>query len=121
MISVRKSGDFEKEEITDLEGAKNVEKEVLLGREEGVESFAMRRFTLNGNGNTPFHGHDWEHEVYVLSGRGKIRTKDEERELSAGDAIYVPSDEKHQFVSDREGLTFLCLVPKRGEPTTSAG
>lgn len=119
MISVRKSENFEKQEITDLEGAENVEKEVLLGDPEGVETFAMRRFTLGRDGHTPYHGHDWEHEVYVLSGQGKIRTDEGDTVLSAGDTVYVPANEEHQFVSESEGFTFLCLVPKRGEPTTS--
>lgn len=119
MISINKAEDFVKEEITDLKGAEKVEKEVLLGDPESVETFAMRRFTLGSGGHTPYHGHDWEHEVYVLAGRGKIKTEEGDRELSAGDAVYVPSNEEHQFVSENEGLTFLCLVPRRGEPTTS--
>jgi len=119
MISVRKSDNFEKKEITDLEGAENVEKEVLLGDPEGVENFAMRRFSLGAGGHTPHHAHDWEHEIYVLSGRGKIKTEKGDEKLSPGDAVYVPSNEKHQFVSECEGMTFLCLVPRRGEPTTS--
>ncbi|MCF7891122.1 cupin domain-containing protein [Candidatus Bipolaricaulota bacterium] len=119
MISVNRSEDFEKQEITDLEDAEDVEKEVLLGDPEGVETFAMRRFTLGRGGHTPHHRHDWEHEVYVLAGRGKIKTDEGDKELSGGDAVYVPSNEDHQFVSETEGFTFLCLVPKRGEPTTS--
>lgn len=120
MISVNKEGEFERKEITDLEGASGVEKEVLLGKPEGVETFAMRRFTLTEAGHTPYHSHDWEHEIYVVEGEGKISTEDGEEELSAGDAAYVPSGERHQFVSESEGFAFLCLVPKRGEPTTSS-
>lgn len=119
MISVRKSENFEKQEITDLEDAEDVEKEVLLGDPEGVETFAMRRFTLGAEGHTPYHGHDWEHEVYVLAGKGKIRTDNGDEALSAGDAVYVPTNEEHQFISESEEFAFLCLVPKRGEPTTS--
>ncbi|MBS3787879.1 cupin domain-containing protein [Candidatus Bipolaricaulota bacterium] len=119
MISVRKSEDFEKREVTDLDEAENVEKEVLLGDPEGVETFAMRRFTLGNGGHTPYHYHNWEHEIYVLDGRGKIRTEQGGRELSGGDAVYVPSNEKHQLVSESEGFAFLCLVPRRGEPTIS--
>lgn len=119
MISINRAGEYEKKEITDLEGAEKVDKEVLLGASEGVETFAMRRFTLDAGGHTPYHGHDWEHEIYVLAGKGKIKTGDGDKELGAGDTVYVPSGEEHQFISDSEGFTFLCLVPKRGEPTTS--
>lgn len=119
MVKVRKSGEFDKKKVTDLKGAKDVEKEVLLGQPEGVESFAMRRFTLDSHGQTPYHSHEWEHEVYVLNGKGKIKTKNGEKAISGGDVAYVPSGEIHQFVSESEGLRFLCLVPKRGEPTIS--
>ena len=119
MISIKNPDDFEEEEITDLEDAENIKKEVLLGAPEGVETFAMRRFTLGKGGHTPYHNHGWEHEIYVLAGQGKIKTEKGYRELSSGDAVYVPSDEKHQFISENTGLEFLCLVPKRGEPTTS--
>lgn len=120
MIKVKSSEDFEKKEITDLEGAENVEKEVLLGAPEGVENFAMRRFTLDKEGHTPYHSHDWEHEVYVLRGTGKVKMESGVEEVTAGSAAYIPPNEKHQFISEEEGLTFLCLVPKRGEPTTSS-
>ncbi len=119
MITVKHSGDFEKKEITDLEGAEKVEKEILLGAPEEVENFAMRRFTLDKGGHTPYHCHDWEHEVYVLAGTGKIKTESGEETVEAGSTAYVPPNEEHQFISEEEGLTFLCLVPKRGEPTTS--
>lgn len=119
MLHVKKDGEFETKEITDLKGAEGVRKEVLLGAPEGVETFAMRRFTLEEGGQTPYHSHDWEHEIFVLEGKGKIRTEDGEKDLASGDAVYVPSDNKHQFLSESEGFAFLCLVPKRGEPTTA--
>lgn len=117
MIHVNKSDKFEPVDITDLEGIKGVTKEVLLGGDEGVRTFAMRRFTLEKDGYTPFHKHDWEHEVFILEGQGKIKTDDGFVEVEAGDAVYVPPNEEHQFLNDGEELQFLCLVPNKGEST----
>ncbi len=117
MISVNKSDKVEPVDITDLQGVKGVTKEVLLGEDEGVHTFAMRRFTLEEGGYTPFHKHDWEHEVFVLKGKGRIKTHDGFVDVGAGDAVYVPPNEEHQFLNDGEELRFLCLVPNRGEST----
>ncbi len=121
MISVNKSDEVETSVITDLAGANGVRKQVMLGKDEKVETFAMRKFTLEEEGYTPFHDHDWEHEIYVLSGEGRVKTADGYLEVEAGDAVYVPPNEKHQFINDGENMEFLCLVPNRGEPTVAAG
>ena len=51
-------------------GAKGVQVQWLLAQPEGAPNFALRRFTLEPNGQTPLHSHPWEHEVYVLQGGG---------------------------------------------------
>ena len=40
----------------------------LITKAEGAPRFAMRVFTLEPAGHTPYHAHEWEHEVYVLAG-----------------------------------------------------
>ncbi len=44
----------------------------LVDAKMGAENFAMRRFTLKRDGYTPLHTHNWEHEVYILSGSGTV-------------------------------------------------
>ncbi|MFP3953499.1 MAG: cupin domain-containing protein [Candidatus Bipolaricaulota bacterium] len=119
MISVNKSDEVKVSAITDLEGAAGVKKQVMLGEEENVATFAMRKFTLEEEGYTPFHEHDWEHEVYVLGGRGRIKTDEGFLDVESGDAVYVPPNERHQFINDGREMEFLCLVPNRGEPTVA--
>lgn len=85
---------------------------VLIGREEGAPGFAMRHFTLEPGGHTPLHEHNYEHEVFILGGRGLVRTGDSFRGISAGQAVYVAPNERHQFRNPgTEPLVFLCLVP----------
>lgn len=75
-------------------------------------TFVLRVFTLKPGGHTPRHTHPWEHEVYVLSGKGRAEG---ERgfDLAAGDAVYVAPGEVHSFVNRGDGdLRFICVIPK---------
>ena len=96
----------------EAEGAAGVRIQWLLDEAVGAGKFAMRRFIIEPGGNTPFHAHDWEHEVYILRGRGLLVTDEGEREIGPDMAILVEPNERHQFCALPEGsLEFLCLVP----------
>jgi len=84
----------------------------LINESDGAPNFLMRHFTIESGGFTPYHQHDWEHEVYVLEGQGKVRYEDHEERIEPGDAILIPAGKKHQFRADSEPLRFLCMVPK---------
>jgi len=95
------------------EGVKGVEKQVLLGPEDGVPNFIMRQFTVALGGYTFYHTHDFEHEIYILSGTGVARSDRGETSFSKDTAILVKPNEVHQFVNNgTEPLVFLCLIPK---------
>ena len=117
-MTIVKSGDETKKvTVEKMEGAEKVQKELLIGPKENPPNFAMRRFTVGNGGQTPLHTHDWEHEVYILKGKGEVMTEDGPQNIEAGNTVYVNPGEKHQFKSDSEELVFLCLVPNRGEPS----
>jgi len=44
----------------------------LITEETGAPNFAMREFTVGPGGSTPRHVHPWEHEVFVLAGKGTV-------------------------------------------------
>jgi quercetin dioxygenase-like cupin family protein len=72
----------------------------------------MRVFEVQPGASTPFHSHAWEHEVFILAGRGKLRGAESEWELTPGDAVYVPGDEQHCFTNTGpEVLRFTCCIP----------
>jgi quercetin dioxygenase-like cupin family protein len=74
----------------------------------------MRLFDLAPGGRTPYHRHDYEHEVFVLSGRGTVRQGDERTHLAPGTAVLVQPMEWHGFEADgQQGMQMLCLVPNR--------
>ncbi len=84
----------------------------LIGAREGAPNFAMRQFEVAQGGFTPRHSHPYEHEVFVLEGRGTIAEGDQIHPIQAGDVVYVAPDEIHQFRnSGDQPLKFLCLVP----------
>ena len=100
-------------EAVEMEGAKDVTIQWLLRRSHGVPNFEMRRFTVKKDGHTPYHQHDFEHEIYVLSGHGMMKYGDEEQEIHPEDVIYVPANDWHQFRNAGDAdFVFMCLVPK---------
>ena len=95
------------------EGAVGVKIKWLINENNGAPTFLMRQFTLDAGGHTPFHTHDWEHEVYVLDGAGVVKYEEKEENIAPGDAILIPPNKKHQFrASSDKQLKFLCMVPK---------
>ena len=105
----------------EMVGAAGVTMRLMVGRADGAPNYAMRHFTVEPGGQTPRHSHDYEHEIYVVEGAGRIEQDGEFSELKAGDVIYVKSNVTHQFVnSGRAPFKFLCLVPVTfdcGRPT----
>lgn len=93
-------------------GAEGATIQWLIDESVGAPNFAMRRFVVAPGGFTPLHEHPWEHEVYVLRGRGEVVLTDETVPFAADHAILVAPDEKHQFRNTGdEPAEFLCLVP----------
>ena len=103
--------DVEATPVTEA-GAANTTIRWLLTRADGAPGFAMRLLELAPGGSTPLHTHDWEHEVYVLSGRGEAVTAAGPVSMAAGDALLVVPNELHQFRNTQgDALRFLCLIP----------
>ncbi|MCD4701598.1 MAG: cupin domain-containing protein [Candidatus Aegiribacteria sp.] len=109
---VRKDIDATAEDVL-MEEARGVKKRVLISEADGAPNFIMRQFTIEPGGHTPYHTHSWEHEVYVLSGTGRVRCGEKGYELGAGSVVLVLPEEEHNFVNTgSEPLVFLCIIPK---------
>ena len=93
-------------------GVEGVTIQWLLDEQRGAPNFSMRRYVIQPGGCTPWHQHDWEHEVYVLRGSGVVVTEAGETPIGPDTAILVMPNEGHQFrAAAAEPLEFLCLVP----------
>lgn len=108
---VRKVDEVKRDDV-EQEGAAGVKLRRLIAKDDGAPNFAMREFELEPGGHTPFHAHGWEHEVYVLAGRGVVAGEEGEFPLEPGTVVLVPPSEKHNFKNTgSEVLRFLCVVP----------
>ena len=95
-----------------MEGVKDVSLRLLVGRGDGATTFAMRHFTIEVGGHTPRHSHNYEHEIYILEGAGRVEHEGEFHDIRAGDSLFIEPNRIHQFVNHGSApLRFLCLVP----------
>ena len=94
------------------DGIKGVTMKLLVGRDDGAPTFAIRHFSVEAGGYTPRHQHPWEHEVLILEGSCEFECNGESTQLAKGDGLYIPSNDMHQFRNTgTQSLEFLCIVP----------
>ncbi len=101
-----------------LEGAKEVYKQVPISKQDGSPNFSFRVFTIEPNGHTPFHRHPFEHLNYVIEGHGTlVEENGKEHEVKKGDFALILPDEKHQYKnrSLKDSFMIICAVPKEYE------
>lgn len=108
-MKVRNYRQVEAEEAEEAEG---VTIRWVIGEEEGAPNFVMRVFDVEPGAATPLHTHEWEHEVFVLAGRGRVHGGGEEALLGEGDTVFVAPMEQHRFTNEGDDpLRFICVVP----------
>ncbi len=101
-----------------MEGAKDIYKQVPISKDDGSPEFSFRVFTIEPGGYTPFHRHPFEHLNYIIEGSGAIVSESgEEREVKRGDFVLVLPDEKHQYKNKSASgcMVMICAVPKEYE------
>lgn len=82
----------------------------------GAEAFSTGVVVLEPGKGHERHTHpDSEEILYVLSGEGTQTVADEERQVSAGDTIYIPAGVEHSTInSSWEPLRFLAMYGPPG-------
>lgn len=99
-------------EAVEMEEAKNVKVRWLISDKDNAKNFAMRLFELESDGNTPFHAHDWEHEVFILEGEGEVKIDEKTYPIKKDSVVFVEPKQKHGFKNTGNSLLkFLCLIP----------
>jgi quercetin dioxygenase-like cupin family protein len=80
---------------------------------EGSKIFAVRHIEIETSGYSPYHSHPWEHEIFVLEGKGTVLGNKKAKAISVGDLISIPAKETHQIKNTgRSTLKILCMIPK---------
>jgi len=89
-----------------------VVKREVINADDGAPNFCMRVFEVEPGRRTPLHSHEWEHEVFVLSGRGVVRGEQGETQIAKDSVVFVPPNERHRFINNGyEILRFICVIP----------
>jgi quercetin dioxygenase-like cupin family protein len=94
-------------------GTEGIDFKQLIAKNMEAPHFYMRLIDISPGGHTERHTHEWEHEVFVVEGRGKVALKDREVEIVQGDAVFVEPNEVHEFVNSGSSLLrVICVIPK---------
>ena len=85
-------------------------RELLAHRNSCIRNQSLAEARLEAGGATQEHYHRVTEEIYFIThGTGRIRIEGELREVKAGDAIAIPSGQKHKlWNTGTETLRLLC-------------
>jgi quercetin dioxygenase-like cupin family protein len=117
-MKIKKRIELVREEVSDSD-AKGVRFYPAITARDGAPTFALRLFEIGAEGNTPYHSHEWEHEVYIIEGNGFIMGENKKLRIEKNDFIYVEPQEVHQFIAGESGLKMICIVPNKGQPCST--
>jgi len=99
-------------QVEGIKAAPGVTMRVVAGPAEGAPTFVMRVFEIQPGSATPFHSHAWEHEIFILAGKGVVRSGGKETALAEGDAVTVLPNEQHSFLNaGKDVFRMICVVP----------
>ena len=93
-------------------GAHRVLMKQLVGKEDGAEKTALHEIRIQKGGRTSVHRHNWQHQIYVTSGRGVLVIGEKRIPLKAGDILVIARGEEHGFEQrGNSPLLFLTVTP----------
>jgi mannose-6-phosphate isomerase-like protein (cupin superfamily) len=86
-------------------------REILAPRNSTIQRQSLAEATLHPGRETEEHFHATSEEIYyIISGTGRMRIEEEEREVGPGDGIAILPGRKHKLWNIGEGdLVFLCI------------
>jgi quercetin dioxygenase-like cupin family protein len=95
-------------------GVEGVTIQNVISEKDGATNFFMRIFEMEPGVFTEPHAHDFEHEIYILEGEGKVMGEGDPRPIRKGDILFIPCNEKHTFRNEGPGkLSWICLIPSQ--------
>ncbi len=102
-------------DIEPVEEVQGVLKREVITAEDGAPNFFMRVFEVQPGSSTPSHSHPWEHEVFILTGKGVVVGSQGAIPVAKEGVVFVAPDEPHCFVNtgNNEPFRFICVIPKQ--------
>ena len=85
----------------------------LIAEKDGATNFAMRVIEIKRKGEKiPLHQHNYEHEIFIIEGKGSVLSPRGERPVAPGDFVFVQPDEMHGFENaGDQPFRFICVIP----------
>jgi len=99
--------------IKDIEaGDRSILKEVLVPAKEKIGAeFSLAHAKVLPGGATLLHSLSSSEAYIIISGSGRMRIEDEEKDVEAGQVVYIPPDAKQKITNTGDGdLVFYCVV-----------
>lgn len=83
------------------------------------DSMSLGLFVMPAGAVYPQDPHTEDEVYYIVSGAGRLRVGDEERDLKPGTTVFVEAGAERAFTSTNENLILLvAFVPPRGSRAT---
>ena len=98
------------------EEIQGVLKREVITANDGAPHFCMRVFEVEPGSSTPSHSHSWEHEVFILSGKGVVVGEQGATPIGKENVVFITPNEPHCFVNTgNDPLRFICVIPLQPE------
>ncbi len=95
-------------EELDLEGGGKIR--WLITHKDGADKYSMRLITIHKGKSTPSHQHDYEHEIFVISGEGETILDGKRYQVNSNDFIFIPGG-IHHVLNAYSDMKVICVVP----------
>jgi quercetin dioxygenase-like cupin family protein len=76
---------------------------LISPQNSSTRNLSIQISTIPKGSGQPIHAHDPEQCYYIIKGTGIMIIEDETREVTSGDAIYIPSNKKHGIKNIGDG------------------
>ncbi len=97
-------------DVTPFRRGNGVETALLIGRERGAARFTSGLTSFPPDSGAPFHCHNCDEQVTVLSGSARVEVGGQTDTLGPHDSTFIPAGLYHRFVNTgREPLVILWI------------
>ena len=93
-------------EELDLEGGGKIR--WLITHRDGAENFSMRLITVPKGKSTPNHSHDYEHEIFLIEGKGEAVLDGRKFPVDRNHFLFIPGGIEHT-ISALEDMKMICI------------
>ena len=103
-------------EIESVQELKGVFRRDVLTADDGVTVVCMQVTEISPHESTPSHYHPWEHELFIVSGKGLAVGDEGSIPIDQGTIVFIPANEPHCFVNTgSDTLRFVSVEPLKKE------